>query len=256
MDLIRCSSCFQHSPTLIAPTFRHQTTPKPNLTTISNNHATVSTTRMVVKARGGGAAEAETALADKPKVLKRFQVSEGHPAPFGATILDGGVNFAIYSANATSATLCLIALSDLQQNRVTEQIPLDPLANKTGDVWHVFLKGNFKDMLYGYIFDGEFCPEIGHYYDSSRILLDPYAKAVISRGEFGALGPEDNCWPQMAGMVPTSEDQWADYHEKAVHVKLNKDHVCDHFCHNKYYEVVAFCLSSLIISLLVSVLYC
>ncbi|MBA0819758.1 hypothetical protein Gohar_003763 [Gossypium harknessii] len=256
MDLIRCTSCFQHSPTLIAPTFRHQTTPKPNLTTISNNHATVSTTRMVVKARGGGAAEAETALVDKPKVLKRFQVSEGHPAPFGATIQDGGVNFAIYSANATSATLCLIALSDLQQNRVTEQIPLDPLANKTGDVWHVFLKGNFKDMLYGYIFDGEFSPKIGHYYDSSRILLDPYAKAVVSRGEFGALGPEDNCWPQMAGMVPTSEDQWADYHEKAVHVKLNKDHVCDHFCHNKYYEVVAFCLSSLIISLLVSVLYC
>ncbi|MBA0872625.1 hypothetical protein Goshw_017526 [Gossypium schwendimanii] len=253
MDLIRCTSC---SPTLIAPTFRHRTTPKPNLTTISNNHATVSTTRMVVKARGGGAAEAETALVDKPKVLKRFQVSEGHPAPFGATIQDGGVNFAIYSANATSATLCLIALSDLRQNRVTEQIPLDPLANKTGDVWHVFLKGNFKDMLYGYIFDGEFSPEIGHYYDSSRILLDPYAKAVISRGEFGALGPEDNCWPQMAGMVPTSEDQWADYHEKAVHVKLNKDHVCDDFCHNKYYEVVAFCLYSLIISLLVSVLYC
>ncbi|TYH75297.1 isoamylase 1, chloroplastic isoform X1 [Gossypium raimondii] len=208
MDLIRCTSCFQHSPTLIAPTFRHRTTPKPNLTTISNNHATVSTTRMVVKARGGGAAEAETALVDKPKVLKRFQVSDGHPAPFGATIQDGGVNFAIYSANATSATLCLIALSDLQQNRVTEQIPLDPLANKTGDVWHVFLKGNFKDMLYGYIFDGEFSPEIGHYYDSSRILLDPYAKAVISRGEFGALGPEDNCWPQMAGMVPTSEDQF------------------------------------------------
>ncbi|KAK5834700.1 isoamylase 1, chloroplastic [Gossypium arboreum] len=208
MDLIRCTSCFQHSPTLIAPTFRHQTTPKPNLTTISNNHGTVSTTRMVVKARGGGAAEAETALVDKPKVLKRFQVSEGHPAPFGATIQDCGVNFAIYSANATSATLCLIALSDLQQNRATEQIPLDPLANKTGDVWHVFLKGNFKDMLYGYIFDGEFSPEIGHYYDSSRILLDPYAKAVISRGEFGALGPEDNCWPQMAGMVPTSEYQF------------------------------------------------
>ncbi|KAH1037993.1 hypothetical protein J1N35_039736 [Gossypium stocksii] len=208
MDLIRCTSCFQHSPTLVAPTFRHQTTPKLNLTTISNNHATVSTTRMVVKARGGGAAEAETALVDKPKVLKRFQVSEGHPAPFGATIQDGGVNFAIYSANATSATLCLIALSDLQQNRVTEQIPLDPLANKTGDVWHVFLKGNFKDMLYGYIFDGEFSPEIGHYYDSSKILLDPYAKAVISRGEFGALGPDDNCWPQMAGMVPTSEDEF------------------------------------------------
>ena len=79
-------------------------------------------TRMVVKARGGGgggggggAAEAETAVVEKPKLIKRFQVSEGHPAPFGATLRDGGVNFAIYSANDVSATLCLITLSDLHQ---------------------------------------------------------------------------------------------------------------------------------------------
>ncbi|WRX32761.1 Glycoside hydrolase [Theobroma cacao] len=214
MDLTCCTFCLQYAPKLIPATLRWQTPPKPNLRTVSNNHATTSTTRMVVKARGGGgggarrgAAEADTAVVEKPKI-KRFQLSEGHPGPFGATLLDGGVNFAIYSANAVSATLCLITFSDLQQNRVTEQISLDPLTNKTGDVWHVFLRGDFKDMLYGYIFDGKFSPEKGHYYDSSKILLDPYAKAVISRGEFGALGPEDNCWPQMACMVPTSEDEF------------------------------------------------
>lgn len=64
----------------------------------------------------------------------------------------------------------------LLQKRVTEQIFLDPLANKTGDVWHVFLKGDFENMLYGYKFDGKFCPEEGHYFDSSQIVLDPYAK--------------------------------------------------------------------------------
>ncbi|GMJ07178.1 hypothetical protein HRI_004387000 [Hibiscus trionum] len=211
MELTRCTSCLQYSPALIPPAFRHQITPKPSLRTISGANATVSTTRMVVKARGGGggggAAEGETAVVEKPKVIKRFQVSEGHPAPFGATLRDGGVNFAIYSANAVSATLCMIALSDLQQNKVTEKITLDPLTNKTGDVWHVLLKGDFKDMLYGYMFDGEFSPEKGHCYDDSKVLLDPYAKAVISRGEFGVLGPGDNCWPQMAGMVPTFEDQ-------------------------------------------------
>ena len=120
MDLAPCTTCLQYTPILFPPTFRHQINPKPNLRTISNPHATVSTTRVVVKARGGGrggggAAEAETAVVEKPKVIKRFQVSEGHPAPFGATLRDGGVNFAIYSANAVSATLCLIALSDLQQ---------------------------------------------------------------------------------------------------------------------------------------------
>ena len=59
---------------------------------------------------------------------------------------------------------------------MAEQISLDPLTNKTGDVWHVLLKGDFKDMLYGYKFDGKFSLDEGLYYDSSRILLDPYAK--------------------------------------------------------------------------------
>ncbi|OIV93609.1 hypothetical protein TanjilG_04841 [Lupinus angustifolius] len=150
-------------------------------------------------------------MVEKSQLESCFQVSRGYPSPFGATLRDGGVNFAIYSLNALSATLCLITLSDFQDNVVTEYIPLDPLINKTGDVWHVFLKGDFKDMLYGYKFGGKFSPEEGHYYDSSRILLDPYAKAVISRGEFGAIGPDANCWPQMAGMVPSSFDDEYDW---------------------------------------------
>lgn len=64
----------------------------------------------------------------------------------------------------------------MTQNRVTEEIDLDPLTNKTGDIWHVFLKGNFDNMLYGYKFDGPFSPEEGHYYDPSCIVLDPFAK--------------------------------------------------------------------------------
>lgn len=59
---------------------------------------------------------------------------------------------------------------------MTEEILLDPLANKTGDVWHAFLVGDFRDMLYGYKFDGKFSPDEGHYYDSSRIVVDPHAK--------------------------------------------------------------------------------
>ncbi|XP_015955251.1 isoamylase 1, chloroplastic [Arachis duranensis] len=159
----------------------------------------------------GNGIETDTAVVEKPQLGSRFQVSRGYPAPLGATPQDGGVNFAIYSLNAVSATLCLISLSDLQHNQVTDCIPLDPLINKTGGVWHVFLKGDFKDMLYGYKFDGKFSPQEGHYFDSSRVVLDPYAKAVISRGEFGALGPDGNCWPQMAGMVPSSDDNEFDW---------------------------------------------
>lgn len=67
----------------------------------------------------------------------------------------------------------------LVQNNVTELIPLDPVVNKTGNTWHVFLQGEFQDMLYGYKFDGKFSPEEGHYFDYSRVVLDPYAKVVF-----------------------------------------------------------------------------
>jgi len=60
-------------------------------------------------------AQSETAVIEKPPDSLRFEVSQGSPAPFGATLCDGGVNFAIFSAHSVSATLCLITLSDLQQ---------------------------------------------------------------------------------------------------------------------------------------------
>ncbi|KAJ8770189.1 hypothetical protein K2173_011524 [Erythroxylum novogranatense] len=179
-----------------------------HLKTKPNRRCASSPSVFVINDRGGTGDTAETGadvLLEKSK-SRKYVVSRGYPAPLGATARDGGVNFAICSANAVSAKLCLIALSELPEKKVTEEIFLDPLTNRTGDVWHVFLKGDFKDMLYGYRFDGRFCPEEGQYYDPSHILLDPYGKVVISRAEFGVLGQDDTCWPQMACMIPTSED--------------------------------------------------
>lgn len=62
----------------------------------------------------GTGAEVETAVVEKP-ILRRFQVSQGYPTPFGATAREGGVNFAICSTNATSAILCFMSLSDLPE---------------------------------------------------------------------------------------------------------------------------------------------
>ncbi|KAL2458455.1 Isoamylase 1 [Forsythia ovata] len=169
---------------------------KPNSLLIVNN------------ASDRGEAETAVVVEKPPPKLRRFEVFSGHPTPFGATPRDGGVNFAISSSNATSATICLISLSDLSEKRVTEQISLNPLTNKTGDVWHVFLTGDFENMVYGYKFDGKFSPEEGHYFDSSQILIDPYAKAIVSRGEYGTLGPEEDCWPQMACAVPSDNDEF------------------------------------------------
>lgn len=171
----------------------------------ATNHSRLDS--LVVYVRYDGEPDADTLVVEKPQ-LPRFQVFRGYPEPFGATAQDGGVNFSLYSGNASTATLCLINLFDLQQNQVTEEFPLDPLVNRTGDVWHVLLKGDFKNMLYGYKIEGKFSPQEGHYFDISRIVVDPYAKAVISRGEFGALPPDGNCWPQMAGMISYSEHEF------------------------------------------------
>lgn len=62
------------------------------------------------------------------------------------------------------------------QGCVTEEIPLDPVLNKTGSVWHVFLPNVGKNLLYGYRVDGQFSLEDGNCFDSRRVLVDPYAK--------------------------------------------------------------------------------
>ena len=53
-------------------------------------------------------------MVEKPK-SRQFQAFDGFPASFGATARDGGINFAVFSSNAVSATLCLMNLSDLHE---------------------------------------------------------------------------------------------------------------------------------------------
>lgn len=61
--------------------------------------------------------DADTAVVvEKPPPKPRpFKIFPGRPAPFGATLRDGGVNFVVYSSNATSISLCLIGLRDLPE---------------------------------------------------------------------------------------------------------------------------------------------
>lgn len=119
------SSSLCHAPKLHArrrpwrfhssPTKLLDKTHKPTLTW--RTHSRSST--LVVKARdGGGGTELESAalVVEAPK-LRRLQALQGRPTPFGATARDGGVNFAIYSANAVSATLCLFSPLDLEEVR-------------------------------------------------------------------------------------------------------------------------------------------
>ncbi|HSV55811.1 MAG TPA: alpha-amylase family glycosyl hydrolase, partial [Magnetospirillaceae bacterium] len=105
-----------------------------------------------------------------------YEVRPGHPQPFGAEPLDGGTNFAVFSRNATALTLCLF--ESPEDGRAVREIRLDPRQNRTGDIWHIFVKGVRPGDLYLYRADGPFLPERGFRFNPNKVLVDPYAKAL------------------------------------------------------------------------------
>lgn len=132
----------------------------------------------------------------------------GQPTPFGATASGAGVNFAVHSSAAKSVSLCLFTLEDLQNGKVSAEVALHPALNRTGDVWHIFLPGLSPDLLYGYRADGEYDPATGNRFDATKVLVDPYAKAVVGRPQYGIPGYQDDCWPQLAGTVPRADEDF------------------------------------------------
>ncbi|MBE0479797.1 MAG: glycogen debranching protein GlgX [Dehalococcoidia bacterium] len=103
------------------------------------------------------------------------KILPGKPYPLGATWDGAGVNFAIYSENATSVELCLFEEPGQGE---TERIPLREV---TGFVWHCYLPGLQPGQLYGYRFTGPFRPEQGFRFNPGKLLMDPYAKALAGQ---------------------------------------------------------------------------
>ena len=97
----------------------------------------------------------------------------GRPYPLGATWMGNGVNFAIFSEMATSVDLCLFDRVDARQENIRI-----PMIEQTDQVWHVFLPDARPGQLYGYRVFGPYDPERGLRFNSSKLLLDPYAKAI------------------------------------------------------------------------------
>lgn len=106
-------------------------------------------------------------------------VYPGKKYPLGAVWTEHGVNFAVYSERASKMTLCIFD----EEGRETQQI--DMRWNDEG-VWHCFLPQARPGLIYGYRADGLFDPKRGFYFNSKKLLLDPYAKSVV-----GAIKPDD-----------------------------------------------------------------
>lgn len=116
-----------------------------------------------------------------------FETSKGLPYPLGAKICQDGVNFAVFSRNATLVILNIYSNED--DNDPCCSIKLETPANRTGDVWHVFVKGLKAGALYLYQVDGPFEPEQGFRFNAKQLLFDPYAKALTKESIFRNLPP-------------------------------------------------------------------
>src|SRR6266446_8694027 len=104
----------------------------------------------------------------------------GYPYPLGATWLGNGVNFALFSEHATSVDLSLFESMEAREENVRI-----PITEHTDQVWHIFLPEAQPGQIYGYRVSGPYQPEIGMRFNSSKLLLDPYAKAIAGRVEWG-----------------------------------------------------------------------
>ncbi len=102
----------------------------------------------------------------------------GHPLPFGASLIPGGINFSIYSANATACTLVLF---ERGATHPFVEIPFPP-EFRIGDVFAMIVfELDSQRIEYGYRFDGPSDPAHVHRFDPSLVLLDPLATAIAGR---------------------------------------------------------------------------
>ncbi|PPR81735.1 hypothetical protein GOBAR_AA38980 [Gossypium barbadense] len=131
----------------------------------------------------------EEEASEMAEATPSFKIFPGQAFPLGASEVDNGINFAIFSQHATAVTLCLSLPQrgelDMLAGGMIE-FSLDPNLNKTGDIWHICIEDLPRsNVLYGYRIDGPKDWDKGHRFDSNNVLIDPYAKLVEGRRNFG-----------------------------------------------------------------------
>ena len=110
--------------------------------------------------------------------IRKSRVREGRPTPCGATWDGRGVNFALFSANATKVELCLFDPSG------TTEVERIELPEYTDEIFHGYLPDERPGTIYGYRVHGPYEPEAGHRFNPNKLLMDPYAKSAIGQLEW------------------------------------------------------------------------
>jgi isoamylase len=110
---------------------------------------------------------------------RSVRIWEGDATQLGATWDGLGVNFSLFSANATKVELCIFDPSG------KEEIQRIELPEYTDEIWHGYLPDAGPETVYAYRVHGPYQPEAGHRFNPNKLLLDPYAKAHIGQLKWG-----------------------------------------------------------------------
>src|SRR5262245_16276791 len=102
-----------------------------------------------------------------------MRIWPGKSYPLGASWDGNGVNFALFSECATAVELCLFETQDAPQ-----ETHGTPVTQRGGLVGLCYLPDVGPGQPYGYRIDGPYEPAHGHRFNKSKIVLDPYAKAI------------------------------------------------------------------------------
>ncbi|WP_321469972.1 isoamylase [uncultured Paludibaculum sp.] len=114
-----------------------------------------------------------------------FCVDRGRALPLGATRLEDGVNFALFSKHATHAWLSFFHPGE---NSPYLELELHPERDRTGEIWHIWVGGLAPDVEYCWRLDMRPNPNPQiHRFDPNRFLLDPYAQVLVGGEQWGAL---------------------------------------------------------------------
>jgi isoamylase len=139
----------------------------------------------------------------------RFSTEAGSAHPLGTTTSSDGVNFSLFSQDATEVVLLLF--DDASAIEPAQVIRLDPFQNKTFHFWHVFVRGCGPGIYYAFRVDGPFDPSVGQRFNPNKVLIGPYAKGISRQlwNRANAAGPEDNLATSMrCAVVDLADYDW------------------------------------------------
>lgn len=138
------------------------------------------------------------ALAPASEVYTR----QGEAHPLGASVQESGVNFSLYSKDASRVLLHLF--EDADATCPSHTFELNPLRHKRGHYWFIFVCNIGHGQIYGFQVDGPWLPEKGLRFDKDKILIDPYSQAICFGNNYRrerAIGPGGNMDACMKSLV-------------------------------------------------------